>query len=737
MRPGPAARDTPGPHRIARPTETRSGAFFLGPPTRPSRASKVYKRGMDLSPLEQQGMRVSTAALDRTAARRDLWPRNTLRLAQGERTAQPAGICWPRTRGEVAAALQFARDRDLAVIPYGAGSGVCGAAAGREGALVIDTKRMNRVLAIDPDRRVAHLQPGLLGQHMEDQLAQHGWMTAHSPSSIMCSTVGGYVAARSAGQFSSRYGVFDDMVLATAAAAPTGQIRTGVWTPRTTEDLGPVLAGSEGALAVVTDVLVRLVPLPSTRWFRAFAFPNLDAAWRAMRLLMQSDLWPSVVRLYDPLDTRIGGPARASRKAEREGGPSVWSQLAAAVRARPALQRHLSELPLALPKLVNRLADRVGDEVLAVVGFEGSDAQVAASVSAAMPILATGRDLGPEPGEHWFAHRHDVSYKLAPIFAGGAWADTMEVAAPWSKLGALHRGVRAALGTHALVMAHFSHAYPEGCSIYFSFAGRGDLGVYDATWTAALAAAREAGGTVTHHHGVGPLKMAEAAREQGAAVRVWREIKAALDPEGIMNPGRLFPEDVPEIPGPPPPVGGPVFSLDAESRVAGVDPHVPISKIEAELATRGHGLAIRPDRPLGDWLGRLERGALLPWQIPCLGVQARFADGVSAQIGSWPRSAAGPDLRPGLLRRAQAELVEVPVRPTADDPIYAVRRACPGHPEDLRPAFVEGERWGFAGPSAQARAELSEGEATRGGVPKKRPTGPRWPVPDALEAPQE
>ncbi len=622
---------------------------------------------MDLSTLARAGLRVSSAPLDLDAYRRDLWPRATLDLTEGQLPPAPAAVCWPRDAGQVRAALDWAVKEGVAVVPYGAGSGVCGAAQGRAGSLVIDTKRLDAVGEVDEERRAVRVGPGVLGQHLEDRLERSGWQVGHSPSSIWCSTVGGYAAARSAGQFSSRYGVFEDMLLGLRAECPSGTVSAGVWTLAGEEDLLPVLCGSEGALGVITEAFVRVVPLPEARWLRGYAFPSAQAAWDAMRALLQRGLWPSVVRLYDAVDSNIGGKLGGRRARSREGGRAVLSQLKEAALSVPGLRRHLLDLPLALPSLINRLAAGLGQEVLLIVGFEGPLPLVEACVVASEPIFAAARDLGPDPGNTWYAHRHDVSYRLAPIFAAGGFADTMEVAAPWSRLEALYGAVKAAIARHAFVMAHFSHVYPEGCSIYFSFAGAGKREVYDALWADALEAAAHSGGTVTHHHGVGQLKAAAASREAGAAVRVWQEIRARLDPAGIMNPGRLFTDPRPDLPGPPAPQGGPVYALDEQSLLADLDPYAEPAELTAALAARGYAPRIRPDRPLAAWLAALERGALEAWEIPCFDLQARFEDGVSVRLGRAPRSAAGPDLRWSLLRRARLELVQVPIRPRTEE----------------------------------------------------------------------
>lgn len=673
----------------------------------------------------------STDRLELDALRRDLWPRQTLAMARGELPPAPAEVVWPRNAAEVRCALDRAEATGRAVVPYGAGSGVCGAASGREGALVVDLKRMNRVLELDAQARTVRVQPGLLGQHLEDWLAPRGFMSAHSPSSIACSTVGGYAAARSAGQFSSRYGVFDDMLLAASMEAPSGTVRAGAWTPRGQEDLLPVLCGSEGALGVFTELLIRVVPLPERRWLRGYAFPNLVSAWTAMRGLLQAGLWPSVIRLYDPLDTRLNRSTRPPAPAAI--GRSLLSRMHALVRRTPGLGAHLTDLPLAMPGFLNAVFGTLGSEVALILGFEGPEALVAAQVEQAGPILAAGRDLGPGPGERWFQHRHSVSYKLAPVFLGGGFADTMEVAATWSKLEGLHDAVRAAIGRHGLVMAHFSHAYPEGCSIYFSFAGKGELSTYDALWQEALQAAAEAGGTVTHHHGVGPLKARAAAIEAGAAVRVWREVKGRLDPAGRMNPGRLFPEDLSEAPGPPPPDPrlGPVFVVDETSLLAEVDPNVPPSKVEAALRTRGLALRIRPDRALGPWLVAQRREALDSWECPVFAVQARFEDGASARIGPAPRSAAGPDLRRGLLRRAQPEMVQVPVRRLDADRPMLIVQADPTavDAQALRPAWRTADLWAFEAQQRAIVAALGLTPATpdpkADAGPRRSPTAPR------------
>jgi len=282
-------------------------------------------------------------------------------------------------------------------------------------------------------------------------------------------------------------------------------------------------------------------------------------------------------------------------------------------------------------------------------------------------LLESGKSLGEGPGLHWYQNRHKVSHKLSPMFSSGVWADTMEVAAPWSRLDQLHTEVRAALGKHALVMAHFSHAYPEGCSIYFSFTGPGNLESYDSAWKAGLDAALNVGGTVTHHHGVGRLKSSAATREAGASIRVWRATKQRLDPNDMMNPGRPLENTQFAATEIAKPTGDIVLSVDALSLMAEVRPEHPIEEIESALNSQGFCLKQHPDAPFTDdtllsWLQNLQPGQIRPPDCPLFGIQARFEDNVATRIGCAPRSAAGPDLRWSLLQDETVEMVQISIR---------------------------------------------------------------------------
>lgn len=644
----------------------------------------------------------STSPLDRRAAARDLWPGGTLDRWLGAPLPSPDRVVWPEDEDDVLAAVRAAQAERAPVIVVGAGSGVCGGARAEPGAWIVDVKRFDRIGRVDPATWIVEVGAGVNGQHLEDELARQGFTCGHSPSSIGCSTVGGWVAARGAGQLSNKYGVFEDIVLGVDAVAPgVGAFTAGLpgarsFARRPDAELD-LLVGSEGTLAVITRVRLRVRPLPAKRWLRGYRFDDVPTALDAMRTLMQGELWPAALRLYDPVDTWIGG--RTKPKHGAKGPPAWWKRWLAEIDRLPAVRRRTVALPLALPGVLQGLADRLASGCLLIVGWEGAADVVEAASSAGHTLLTQrGTDLGAEPGERWWASRHAVSYKLMPVFERGGFADTMEIAGRWSRLPAIYDAVRAAVRPHALVMAHMSHSYPEGGCIYFSFAGKGDKATYDAVWQAAQDAVLREGGTVTHHHGVGTLKAPWATAEAGPAVRAWRALRAELDPAGVLGPGRLF-RDASPPQAIPAPFADPAPVSDGLARA-------PIAE-----ATRVSGR-------LWPWeaLPLPARHARSPWQTGAVEVHGTL-DGAPCALGRGPRSAAGPDLRGHLLAEGQG--VEVAVAVAAPGPRWTGRAVVP-HPwaaarailrADLRPAVlgvVDGAlHVGFRGPAAAAFGELA------------------------------
>jgi alkyldihydroxyacetonephosphate synthase len=656
----------------------------------------------------QEAVPHSDHELDLLAAARDLWPAGTLDMWQGRASPKPARVWWPEDDEQVAKVLEAAARLGVEVVPYGAGSGVCGGARGRPGAWVIDTKRLDRIGRVDEAHWTIEVEAGVNGQHLEDALEAQGYTLGHSPSSIWCSTVGGWAAARSAGQFSSRYGVFEDMVLGLDAVAPgIGAFYVGLPgesspAQEAPEGWMPLLLGSEGTLAIITRLRLRVRRAPEVRWLRGYAFDGVESALAVMRALMQQELWPAVVRLYDPIDTLVGGKTRPKRAGGH--GKAWWKAWLKAVDELSEVRRRSLVLPLALPGLLQQLGEGLSRECLLVLGWEGAPDVVAAASEAGHRIACEGgRDLGVEPGERWFAARHAVSYKLMPVFERGGFADTMEVAARWSQVPGVYAAVREALRGHVLVMAHLSHVYPEGGSIYFSFAGRGEREVYEATWRAAMEAVLHAGGTITHHHGVGLLKAAAVSREVGPAVEGWRALKRALDPGRLLNPGRVY-VDVERAP----PV--PERCEDGRDGLAWVPARCDAPTLRRSLPVE--------EEARWAWSGlpgppRWQREA---WQTTWVELRGQV-DGVPVALGRGPRSASGSDLRGWLADHDAGALASVAVVPRGQGWMGEARVERPWAVAqallraDLRPAVlgvVDGVlRVGFRGPAAAAFGALA------------------------------
>lgn len=535
--------------------------------------------------------RVSLSETERATYARDMWPRELLRVRAGEPPAHmPHAVVWPETAREVAAIIRLARELRMAIVPYGGGSGVCGGAVPIRGGITIDMKRMDRVLAISRDEMTVDVQAGANGERFERELQSRGYTLGHFPSSIYCSTVGGWLACRAAGQLSTKYGKIEDRVVGLTVVTGRGEIVHTDGLPRAHRgpDWTQLLVGSEGTLGIITSARLRVAAQPELVVMRGFQFDDVTAGIEAIRRVMQRGLRPAVVRLYDEVDTFInhvsvfGGheevgdidhnqfapapesgsgalPQVPSRPGERRREGGLGSRLAAALSPSPrAIERRVRELKksalaaaLARPRLVNSVAGAVADRVARrgcrlIVGLEGSRIRtdVESRLTFAELERAGGTDLGEEPGREWLEHRYAVSYKMSKVFRDGAFVDTMEVAATWDRLLDLYHSVKQAIARHAVVMAHFSHAYPEGCSIYFTFVARADdlradERLYDAIWRDALAACTRAGGTISHHHGVGLLKSSFMHAEHREAMTILRAVKHSLDPDNIMNPGKL------------------------------------------------------------------------------------------------------------------------------------------------------------------------------------------------------
>jgi alkyldihydroxyacetonephosphate synthase len=485
---------------------------------------------------------------DLWASSRDAWPRAMLWTKAGVTPHVPDVVAWPASPGQVAALVKLAAEREIAVVPFGGGSGTCGGAIPVRGGIALDLKRLTAPLRIDLPSRTVEVGAGLNGQRLAELLDAQGATLGHFPSGIHAATVGGWLATRSAGHLSSKYGKIEDLVLSVEAIDGTGAHLHTLDGPSGGPDLTQLLVGSEGTLGIITSARLRIWPKPARRWLRGVRFPSVRHGLRAMRSLMRSGLRPCVLRLSDPLDTLLAG-AQVPQ-------PLKWLAEGA--------QAEALHVALRAPLLLNRLIDALPRAALLVVGFDGdSEDDCAEEGDAALAICHSdeGDDLGPGPGEKWFANRYAASYRGSPLFSGGAFVDTLDVATTWDRVAALDEAVRRAVSPHAFTLATFTHAAPEGCAIEFTLVGlagatpgelarasRDDVESdleeaedrFDACWSAALSAVADGGATLSHHSGVGLARQLLLPREHGEGMRQLRALKKAFDPHGILNPGKLL-----------------------------------------------------------------------------------------------------------------------------------------------------------------------------------------------------
>jgi alkyldihydroxyacetonephosphate synthase len=517
--------------------------------------------------------RVSTRAVDLETYARDMWPRLLIEHRVGTPAPQrPYAIVWPEHVREVVAVVKLAREHAIPIVPYGGGSGVCGGAVPIRGGITIDTKRMQQLRAVHADELICDVEAGLNGERFERELARRGYTFGHFPSSIYCSTVGGWLATRAAGQLSTKYGKVEDRVAGLTVVTGRGEVietdgpsralRGPSWTQ--------LVCGSEGTLGIITSARLRVSPAPQLRVFRGFEVEDIAAGANAIRRVVQRGLRPAVVRLYDELDTLINSFSHHDASETDDAlKPPVPELASGALPAWPqpqpdpgfvekmlgfargkGVRSGALKAALGQSDVVNKLfgaVERVARRgCRMVIGLEG--ARIRTEVEAALTFAeleaAGARDLGEDPGWSWYRHRYAVSYRMSPMFRDGAFVDTMEVAASWDRLLDLYHSVRTAIGHHAVVMAHLSHAYPDGCSIYFTFAGHapdaaGSTRLYDAIWRDGMEATTRVGGTISHHHGVGLLKAPYMAGEHREAMAIFEAAKLALDPDGIFNPGKM------------------------------------------------------------------------------------------------------------------------------------------------------------------------------------------------------
>ena len=450
--------------------------------------------------LRSSGAAVDVSQAIRAESSRDWWPLGMIWATRGQVPAKAAAVVTPHSTAEVSAVVAACNRARVPVTAAGGRSGVLGASVPAFGGVVLDLTAMSGIVSVDDTSMVLDVLPGTFGDQLEQELQDdYGVTVGHWPQSMTLATVGGWLACRGAGQYSTRYGKIEDIVIGLDVVLADGSIIQTGGQPRQAvgPDLNQVFVGSEGTLGIITGARLRLHPRPPAQRRAAFTFESFDAALDACRHLVQRGATPAVLRLHDVTEaTRFGVEGANLVIILDEGDPAIIDATMT-----------------------------VAEEACSIDGVKRDDSHTVVGA--------------------WLDHRNDVSALEASITKGYV-VDTMEISGPWAKLPEIHRAATAAIsgvpGT-LIVTSHQSHAYTDGACLYFTFAAKVDDANRDATylalWDAGTRAVLDAGGSLSHHHGVGLNRSRFAADALGTAFDTFARIKATLDPNGILNPGKL------------------------------------------------------------------------------------------------------------------------------------------------------------------------------------------------------
>jgi alkyldihydroxyacetonephosphate synthase len=469
--------------------------------------------------------------------------RDLLRARSGELPRAPDAVLFPREQAEVEAILRAAAQHGVQVVPFGGGTNISGGVepdGTRPGmAVTVSLREMNRVLAIDPIARTARIQAGALGPELEAELNAKGFSLGHFPDSFEFSTLGGWLATRSAGMQSDAYGKIEDMVVSLTLCTPTGTLVTpNVPRSSTGPDLAQIAVGSEGTLGLITEAVMRIHPV-GLREYRGVLVPGFDTGIALARELTHRGALPTMTRIANQQETALGF-------ALKHPSSRVSATFAKAFKG---YLKHVKRFPM-------------GNACLMIAGFEAATADELRGRR--RRTLAICRefdavDLGTEVGAKWFAGKYDYPYLRDAVMDRGGMVDVTETAATWDVLPGLYQAVKDGLQARlrrgelpGYVGCHLSHSYPAGACLYFTFAAQAERGrelpQYLDTKRLIFELLLQHGATLTHHHSVGYELLPWMPRYLGeTGVRLLRGLKTTLDPQNVCNPGKLIPGNTPTL----------------------------------------------------------------------------------------------------------------------------------------------------------------------------------------------
>ncbi len=459
--------------------------------------------------------------------------RDLIRIRNGIFPRVPDVVVYPATESEVAKVVAAAVEHDLVLIPFGGGSNIAGSLEPQpeeERTVVsLDMGRLDRVLDIDEDSGLARIQAGAQGPDIEEQLNAKGWTLGHFPDSFTHSTLGGWVATRSSGMQSDKFGDIADITRGLRVVRPEGVVvLRAVPSTSTGPSLREMILGSEGRLGIITEVTAQVHRIPAKREIQAYFFPTWEAGLRAMQAISESDATPSVTRVSNEFETEMS----LATSKESKGISALLNQ---------GVQKFMQLKGWDLSRIC-----------LSFIGYEGTTEHVDRNEKLVSKIVKKhgGFGVGKGPGVLYDQKKFDTPYLRDFFLDHGGAADVSETAAPWSKLLPLYNGVYAAanrafekIGVQGLIMAHLSHSYHTGACLYFTFAfehGDDALGQYDVVKKAIQDAFLAEGGTLSHHHGVGvehaPWLAADVSEAGAGLVQTLFD---STDSHRIFNPGKV------------------------------------------------------------------------------------------------------------------------------------------------------------------------------------------------------
>lgn len=448
---------------------------------------------------------ISTEFLDRLPYGRDSLPYSKYYYRSGNLPGTlPSAIVRPANEAEISAVLKFTHENRIQIIPVGTSSGVLGGTTPLSNEMAIDLTRLNKITKIDETNQLVTVQAGMNGWEFEEELNRAGWTAGHYPQSIKISTVGGWAACRGGGQASSRYGKIEDMIVGMKIVLPDGALL--VVSSEARRAVGPsikdIFIGSEGVLGVITELTLRIWRQPDAIDNFVVAYPNVGHALNAARRIMQAELRPTVVRIYDEAET-----------SSRTEGQEIFHSL----------------------------------PVMTFFSFTGHPDIVAAEKKVAFEIIrAECGEIAPlDALNDWLATRYiSLSQRWTDQ---GYFMDTVEVVLPYNRILEAYDKMKVdviAVNPEVHFGSHWSHVYPDGACQYMTFrlppmddvvALRQHAKIWDIIQKITLSY----GGSISHHHGVGVFRGKWMKQELGAGFEIVQAIKDYLDPQNLVNPGKL------------------------------------------------------------------------------------------------------------------------------------------------------------------------------------------------------